>query len=599
MNKKLILALMIPMFLLSVFAFTMRTTAAPTVNIGLLAPFYLTEGGGGTNGYGGTIDGAKLAVGQINAAGGINVGGTKEQINLDVQDEGAYDLVKQTYNLATTDASMTEMLGKDQFIIGGFRTETTTEALIDLASYNSGATSPVPFFICGSSTTDLIGSTINGADAPWVFRITPMNDTQLFLTVASYIQEELAPKLAKMYCDSTHPAANPGQFAFAVIAEGLTWTQEPMYLLTAPPEAGPSPPATPGYNYFLGPNVTTNGVTSSAGNFPGGNTVTPGTTYDFTTLVSALKREDVHLIIDIFTLPEVNDLITAVQSEGMQAMIVGIDVPGQQQSHWSDTGGTATTVAACAYEVNLLWSGTNTPVVTGPAHTPGDSGSFWTDFETYTASLPATPGAAAGPYWPMYTASGAYEAIYALKAMIEKAGTTDTSNPALLAAIDSYTGTSLSGQFRFDVTNDVYAEDYGINWTQYDSTGWGWARSCCVQWIQNTTVPSSPAPDVGAQMNVVDPINLVNSTGQSMELLYAKKTQIPPTMYSLAPYDIELIGKVNMLDIGVVAKAFGTRPGDPRWNLECDVNNDGVINMVDIGTVARHFGQSAPEWPLP
>lgn len=50
-------------------------------------------------------------------------------------------------------------------------------------------------------------------------------------------------------------------------------------------------------------------------------------------------------------------------------------------------------------------------------------------------------------------------------------------------------------------------------------------------------------------------------------------------------------GKVDMWDIGAVAKLFGqpVEPGDPR-----DVYPDGKIDMKDIGIVARNFGQ---HWP--
>ena len=51
-------------------------------------------------------------------------------------------------------------------------------------------------------------------------------------------------------------------------------------------------------------------------------------------------------------------------------------------------------------------------------------------------------------------------------------------------------------------------------------------------------------------------------------------------------------GKCDIRDISLVAKAFGTIPGMPEWNANCDVNNDGKVNIVDISIVAKHFGQS-------
>jgi subtilase family serine protease len=54
--------------------------------------------------------------------------------------------------------------------------------------------------------------------------------------------------------------------------------------------------------------------------------------------------------------------------------------------------------------------------------------------------------------------------------------------------------------------------------------------------------------------------------------------------------DLNGDGKVNIIDIAIVAKAFGKKHGDPDWNPSADLNNDKVINIVDIAIVAREFG---------
>jgi hypothetical protein len=41
----------------------------------------------------------------------------------------------------------------------------------------------------------------------------------------------------------------------------------------------------------------------------------------------------------------------------------------------------------------------------------------------------------------------------------------------------------------------------------------------------------------------------------------------------------------------MVAHAFGTREGDPRWIPQADINGDGRVDMVDVATVARDFGR--------
>jgi hypothetical protein len=53
-------------------------------------------------------------------------------------------------------------------------------------------------------------------------------------------------------------------------------------------------------------------------------------------------------------------------------------------------------------------------------------------------------------------------------------------------------------------------------------------------------------------------------------------------------------GKVDIRDIAVVAKCFGSAPGFPGWNPNCDVNDDGKVDIRDISIVAKHFGEAAP-----
>jgi hypothetical protein len=55
--------------------------------------------------------------------------------------------------------------------------------------------------------------------------------------------------------------------------------------------------------------------------------------------------------------------------------------------------------------------------------------------------------------------------------------------------------------------------------------------------------------------------------------------------------DINGDGRVNMVDIAIVAHAFGTQEGDARWIPAADVLPDGRINMIDIAMVARDFGK--------
>jgi hypothetical protein len=57
--------------------------------------------------------------------------------------------------------------------------------------------------------------------------------------------------------------------------------------------------------------------------------------------------------------------------------------------------------------------------------------------------------------------------------------------------------------------------------------------------------------------------------------------------------DLNNDGTVNILDIFMVAKAFGSIPGDKNWNAVADLNTDSIINVLDVYAVARDYGKIA------
>ena len=52
---------------------------------------------------------------------------------------------------------------------------------------------------------------------------------------------------------------------------------------------------------------------------------------------------------------------------------------------------------------------------------------------------------------------------------------------------------------------------------------------------------------------------------------------------------------VNILDLIIVGNAFGSKPGDPRWNSTADIYGpgkvpDGLVNVYDLSLVGKKFG---------
>jgi hypothetical protein len=75
----------------------------------------------------------------------------------------------------------------------------------------------------------------------------------------------------------------------------------------------------------------------------------------------------------------------------------------------------------------------------------------------------------------------------------------------------------------------------------------------------------------GVQRNVVD-------------VFFAKVGTIPG--------DINGDFRVNILDGGMLATAYGSRPGDPNWIAAADLAHHGVIDILDAGILAYNYGST-------
>jgi hypothetical protein len=57
------------------------------------------------------------------------------------------------------------------------------------------------------------------------------------------------------------------------------------------------------------------------------------------------------------------------------------------------------------------------------------------------------------------------------------------------------------------------------------------------------------------------------------------------------PGDLNFDDKVDIKDMGIFGKAYGSYPGHPRWNSLADVVRDKVINILDAVAIAKNFGK--------
>ena len=63
------------------------------------------------------------------------------------------------------------------------------------------------------------------------------------------------------------------------------------------------------------------------------------------------------------------------------------------------------------------------------------------------------------------------------------------------------------------------------------------------------------------------------------------------------PWDINEDGKCDIQDVAIVAKAYGSYVGHPRWNPDADINGseylvpDGKVDMRDVALVSKYYGE--------
>jgi len=66
----------------------------------------------------------------------------------------------------------------------------------------------------------------------------------------------------------------------------------------------------------------------------------------------------------------------------------------------------------------------------------------------------------------------------------------------------------------------------------------------------------------------------------------------PESTVSVARTDVNHNRKIDINDIAVVAYAYGSTTGSPRYDPNLDFNSDSIINIIDLAIVARNFGKT-------
>ena len=61
----------------------------------------------------------------------------------------------------------------------------------------------------------------------------------------------------------------------------------------------------------------------------------------------------------------------------------------------------------------------------------------------------------------------------------------------------------------------------------------------------------------------------------------------------IPPWDLNQDGRVSIVDMTVVALAFGSTPESTNWNPLADLNADKIVDVFDLKVVSMHFGEES------
>jgi branched-chain amino acid transport system substrate-binding protein len=343
-------------------------------------------------------DGASMAAEELNAAGGVTVGGTTYMVQL-VQVETREAIEGEDGSTGT--ANLQAVIDDVDFCVGGFRTEIHSvyrEVAMDAQKI---------FMNCGAGTDFLEYAVVEDYDRyKYWFRVSPYASTFLLksclkmtATFGSVLKATLegteAANAAYVKDEFKISNAVDGKLRVHIMMEDAAWCAAIVAAANV-------------YLPQLGYTVT-------------GTTLPSPTAADITTEMNAIKDLNPHMIFTSFSGPVGAVYSTTKADLGIPAVTIGINVPGQELDHWSNTDGT------CEGEILLdTW-----PV--GMNVAPGTT-AWFDDFMARTGR------------YPLYTAA-TYDGIFAVIAAIEATDSLDADDLISYLEANEFQGVGANSRY--------------------------------------------------------------------------------------------------------------------------------------------------------
>ncbi len=418
-------------------------TADQIIRLGVLSDTERIQGEGSYNG-------AELAVTEINEAGGIDIGGDTYYFGLTSENTDEGNPVLDTA-VAVTAAKRLINYKQVQYAVGGFRTECV------LAYQPLFMDDDIIFINVGAATTSLTQNVLDDYDNfKYFFHPSPQN--------TSILIAELIQLIMFTAYQMSWPVASGGLghniSRFSFMLEDLAWTGLFASAITANLENN---------DYW---NMTHTGVTITMPQ--------DVTSIQMETYWDEVEDADTQIIIPIFSGAAGLTFSISYGANKPSCIPYGINVVSQDAGYWVDTAGAAN------YGVTME--------SVFPTNKTSLTETFHAD---YVAEYATTP---------IYTAVGAYDAVYQLAWAIEGAQTLD---PDLLVTkletLKRGAGNHLEGAGGFAAYTPGHSSWYG----------WPYGIGLAIQWVNGskTLVPgvsvypsgpwSGPIPPFGTLSNMV------------------------------------------------------------------------------------------------
>jgi branched-chain amino acid transport system substrate-binding protein len=317
-------------------------------------------------------DGASMAAEELNAAGGVTVGGTTYMVEL-VQVETKESTEGEDGTTGST--NLQAVIDDVDFVVGGFRTEV-------LSVYREVAMDAQKIFMdCGAATDFLQFSVVSDYDRyKYWFKSTPYNSTflvksciRMTATVGAILKATLAGYEDYVKDEFKLSNAVDGKLRAHIMMEDASWCEGMIVAAQV-------------YLPQQGFTVT-------------GTTLPSPTAADITTEMNAIKALNPHIIFTAFSGP-VGAVYSATKADlGIPAVTIGINVPAQEKDHWDNTDGACEgEILLDTYPIGLAYNSQTIP--------------FADDFQDRTDRYPA------------YTAA-TYDAIKFVCSAMEETGSRD------------------------------------------------------------------------------------------------------------------------------------------------------------------------------